>query len=645
MLRRPKRIASIILAVLAGVVLSAAARAKEMAWSAVDIRARLDDKGALHVVETQTVLFDGDWNGGERTFRVFPGQSLQLASVTRIDPDGTRHPLTAGGLSAVDEFGWAGENVLRWRSRLPEDPPFSNKELIYELDYTISGVLVEVQQGKDYLLEPDFAFPDRKWPIRKLTVTLELDPAWKPQERFTGKWTGGPLEPGVGFVVRVPLQYTGPSSQAPAAAKGFATPAFRRGWLAALLLVIAGAYLVWRRREAALGRFEPLNDPATIDEAWLEKHLLSLSPEEVGALWDEKIGPPEVAAVLARLSAEKKLSTKAEGKKLTMRLLVPVLDLKGYDRDLVSALFFDNRKETDTDEIKSHYKSRGFDPASKIRADLQKKLDARGELQDKSPAPSRWLTVALLAGAVLCHAWAVVNDLQPFGEVIGLAITFGILYLAGLAFAWPLRKRVDHLNVRSLFLLIVPLLIAYFAWSGVRDATRTSVVIVTGRMLLRMAIVVSLFNMAKSRSGPRRIARRKELASARAFFRRELATPAPRLSDDWFPYVLAFGLTSEADKWFRAYGGASPAGVASGSRSSSSSSSGSGSSSSSSPSAGGGWSGGGGAFGSAGASGSWAVAAGALAAGVSAPSSSSSGGGGGGGGGGGSSGGGGGGGW
>jgi uncharacterized membrane protein YgcG len=189
----------------------------------------------------------------------------------------------------------------------------------------------------------------------------------------------------------------------------------------------------------------------------------------------------------------------------------------------------------------------------------------------------------------------------------------------------------------------VPALLFVFAWLGVRDATRTSLVVVVGTMLLRMAIVVSLFNLAKTRSGPGRIARRKELASALSYFQRELKSPAPRLSDDWFPYVLAFGLSSDADRWFRAHGAAAAATTSmssarggSGSRTSSSSSG--------SSSSGGGWTGGGGSFGGAGASSSWAVAAGALAAGVSAPSSSSSGGGGGGGGGG-SSGGGGGGGW
>jgi len=141
-----------------------------------------------------------------------------------------------------------------------------------------------------------------------------------------------------------------------------------------------------------------------------------------------------------------------------------------------------------------------------------------------------------------------------------------------------------------------------------------------------------------TKNGAQKIARRKALASAREYFKRELHKPAPALDDSWFPYVVALGLTTEADRWFRAHGAESAALASTIGRSSSSSTS-------SSSSSGGGWTGGGGAFGGAGASGTWAVAAGALASGVSAPSSSSSGGGGGGGGGGGSSGGGGGGGW
>jgi hypothetical protein len=41
----------------------------------MDVRAILDADGRLHVTESQAMVFTGDWNGGERIFRVSPGQS------------------------------------------------------------------------------------------------------------------------------------------------------------------------------------------------------------------------------------------------------------------------------------------------------------------------------------------------------------------------------------------------------------------------------------------------------------------------------------------------------------------------------------------------------------------------------------------
>jgi hypothetical protein len=270
--------------------------------------------------------------------------------MARINPDGTRHALSRGALSAVDEYGWTSANVLRWRSRLPEDPPFEKTELTYELAYTLTGVLVK--QGSAYSLDHNFGLPDASWPIQKLTVSLELDPVWKPEGRFSGTYESGVLAPGADFLVAVSLHYTGSGN--PEVSASVASPALRKGLLGVLGAAIVLLYAAWRRREKALGRFAPLTSPETIGGAWLEKNLFSLAPEEAGALWDEKIAAPEVSAVIARLVAEKKLATDADGKKLTMRLLVPVSELSGYDQDLVQALFFGGRQQTDTDAIKAH---------------------------------------------------------------------------------------------------------------------------------------------------------------------------------------------------------------------------------------------------------------------------------------------------
>jgi uncharacterized membrane protein YgcG len=336
--------------------------------------------------------------------------------------------------------------------------------------------------------------------------------------------------------------------------------------------------------------------------------------------------------VLARLAAEKKIETRVEGKKLTLSLLVPGDRLSGYDRDMVKGLFFGGRRETDTDAIRKHYASSGFDPAATIRPGLKEKLAARAEFRDAAPRVAGWPAPVLFLLGVAALAWSVFVFHEQPGRAIGIGIVYLILWGVGGAFALLFQKRADWPEGFSAVFLWAPLVVLLLAWLGYRASEPASTALVAGVFLLRLAVLFGVFGVAKTREGPKRIARRKALAAARAFFARELSRPAPGLRDEWFPWIVAFGLTGDADRWFRAHGSSAGA-TGSDSRS--------GSASSSSPSASGSWTGGGGAFGGAGASSSWAVAAGAMAAGVAAPSSSSGGGGGGGG----SSGGGGGGGW
>src|SRR6266496_3016592 len=148
----------------------------------------------------------------------------------------------------------------------------------------------------------------------------------------------------------------------------------------------------------------------------------------------------------------------------------------------------------------------------------------------------------------------------------------------------------------------------------------TSLLLLVGLLLIRVGITNNLFNVARTRDGPKKIARRKVLTAAREFFKGELATRSPRLHHGWYPYIISFGLGKPADRWFHAYGGEAIASSALGRVSSGSSSSPLGSTGS--------WTGGGGSFGGAGASASWAVAAGALASGVSVGGGTGGGGGG-----------------
>ncbi|HYX22169.1 MAG TPA: DUF2207 domain-containing protein, partial [Thermoanaerobaculia bacterium] len=551
-MRRPRLLVASLVVLLASVAL-----ARELSWRAFDVKARLDASGALHVVETQTMVFDGDWNGGERTFRVLAGQGLAFEWIARVDPDGTRHRLSPGDLSGVDQYRFVSNNVLRWRSRLPSDPPFDHAERVYEISYALAGILVK--QGDRYVLDHDFAFPDRQYPIEKFALTLSLDPAWKPPSPLPARYESGALRPGQGYVVKIELEHLGggtPSFNRVPPAQTPASPLLRRALLAVFAVGIAFFFLALRRRGQVVGLFAPLTPPDRIDAAWLDKNLLSMSPEEAGGLWDEKIGPPEVAAILARLEGEKKVSSLPDGRKLTMRLLAPLESFRDYEHELLKALFFGNREATDTDAIKAHYKSTGFDPASKIKPGLQAKLAAHADFGDAIPPPSRWPTAILFLGGVALLLAAIFLGGQDPGSVVAIAITLVVLCAIAMGCAWTFRQRIEHGAATWLLILWLPLALLYFSWLGVRGGSRELVLYVVALMLVKLAAVRSVFDMAATREGPKRVARRKALASAREFFRRELSSPAPRLKDAWFPYVVAFGLTSEADRWFRAHGAA-----------------------------------------------------------------------------------------
>src|SRR5205814_10625110 len=128
-----------------------------------------------------------------------------------------------------------------------------------------------------------------------------------------------------------------------------------------------------------------------------------------------------------------------------------------------------------------------------------------------------------------------------------------------------------------------------------------------------LALSTAVMHALRTNQSSAKLALRKRLASARRYFAQQLKSSDPHLRDDWFPWLVAFGLGDNVDAWFRSSARSSTSSSFTKSDSASSSTGGSS----------GGWSfsGGGGAFGGAGASGAWAVAAGSLASGVSAPSS------------------------
>ena len=188
---------------------------RQLSWDALDVTAFLDGDGTLDVVETQTMVFTGDWNGGERTFNLRPRQRLTLVGMERIEPaTGERTQLTRDtSLNDVGDYALTDSRTLRWRSRLPSDPPFANTRLVYAIHYRLLGVLRKDEER--YVLDHDFAFPDRAGDIRRFSLALTFDAGWKPLSEVRPSYAAGPIGPGRSFVLTIPLRYEG--SRSPAA--------------------------------------------------------------------------------------------------------------------------------------------------------------------------------------------------------------------------------------------------------------------------------------------------------------------------------------------------------------------------------------------------------------------------------------------
>jgi hypothetical protein len=608
---------------------------RHLSWSDFDVVAHLAADGRLTVSETQAMVFTGAWNGGERRFDIRPRQTLSFVGLARL-VNGAWQPLTEdASLDQVDQYTWTNGKTLRWRSRLPSDPPFAGTTVHYQLRYVLSGILQK--DGEGYRLDHDFAFADRDGAIDRFTLRLTFDPEWQPMSTVPEVYRAGPLPPGRSFVLRLPLRYSGTGAPA---VLDLTRPIEIRAAVLLLLGLTAIAMLAFFRSEQSWGRFAPL-ESSRIDEPWLREHILRHPAEVIGAAWDAKVGKAEVVALIARLVGEAKLQSEvvSEGdgrSSMMLRLAVPRSALQGYERALVDGLFFDDRHETTTEQVKEHYRDSGFDPASTIRPALAQAAERILPTGDAPRTLSPLGSASLLIGIVLLGIAWYRGELPAVAGVLAV-VAIVIVSVIGAIVGAAFRAHINWGRIAAAVCLVPAALVALGAaallWFPVgTGAIELSPLSVLGIVSLALGLVLSAINSLKSRQGRAAIAFRRQLAAARAYFVSELEKERPALRDQWYPWVLAFGLDDRAADWSTRYA-RQPDDVGAASVGSSTSHG-----SASGPS--GSWTGfGGGHSGGAGGGASWAAAAGGMAAGVSAPSSdgggssggASSGGGGGGG--------------
>lgn len=596
-------------------------QARDLHWRELDVRATLANDGALHVTERHTMVFSGDWNGGERIFRLEPDQTFQLDSVKRVDAQSVPHDLVEGDLSGVDRYAWTDANTLRWRSRSPSDPEFQNTELTYVLDYTYANILVPNVTSAGYTLNHDFAFANRPGVIEHYDLTLTLGSAWNAPNGPVIRRHAKNLVSGESYIVTLDLTYHGEAKPA-AMSNTMAAANLGKPWFpfAAMLL----ALLVFLGGVVARAR-ATVTDDAPIDDAWLQRNVFRLPPEVAGTFLHGDVGAPEFAALLGRMEQEGQIRTWTTTEKgepnLNLELLVDIHSLDAPGQALASKLFA-STKVTSTEALRKKYKHHGFDPPAVIRPRVLVAAQRFAVLDLPVQRRSgKWLFFAGLAIAV----FAALRYANEF--LVLLAILAGGGCISGLGIA-PARAHKRSGSIAGLVVLsLLPLfgLVIVLAHRLHLDISLAGVVALTAGWTGAYVMILGAARETMSIEGA---ALRKMLRRARGYFRAELKNPRPALRDEWTPWLIALGLQRPLASWWRVHGGDETSSAAATSSSTFSSTSSSSFGSSSPNAASSGFTGGGGSFGGAGATGTWGLAAMSLASGVAAPAASSGGGGG-----------------
>jgi uncharacterized membrane protein YgcG len=344
----------------------------------------------------------------------------------------------------------------------------------------------------------------------------------------------------------------------------------------------------------------------------------------ISGAWDDRIGSAEVVTLLARMAVDRKLESGADVSGMTLRLLVDRGTLTGYERKLVDALFFDGRTTTSTVEINERYRKTGLNLVEIIRPDLAAAIKSTCPLARASSSAHIETWFLFLTGFGLAVAAAIAGGL-PGPAIFVLAIGSLVLTAVASIAGWLFRQHMER-GLRSMVLACMPPVViaaacAAFVWF-VAGRIQASPVLLAAIVALVLTAVVGGINSLRSRQRPEGIAFRKQLAAGRLYFMSQLQMPQPALRDAWYPWLLAFELEKEMDRWSVGHAASHRHRTSTdGSPFVSSTDVGSSSPSSSGAS----WTGfGGGRSGGGGGGASWAAAAGGLAGGVASPSSSSS---------------------
>lgn len=547
----------------------------EVQWKDIEIRARLDGDGVLHVTELVWLEAIGDVTTVERFVRGWVGTGVQVSRVARIEASGREaRVLSQGSLDAADRYEWVDGQSLRWSVRGPQEAAFAAvTRLGYRIEYTVSGavipiwgvrpfssatilslfVLHPVRRGEElwqawrfapgawrsrYLVDHDFSpFPFlATTTVDRVSLLMAFDRAWGGQEAPFREWR--PVPAGGDARQALPLDFRG--TGVPAAID----PTLHMSWLGPLGLlplvsVALWAGLVfrqWRRRR----RF----DHTPVDASWMGLHLVTRAPDEIAQVLsgpDEGFSYPGAAAILERMARQMKIEFHDEPDRGTLRLRVPRASLTPWERAIVEQLFGVG-DVVEEPAVRSRLEAGTIDPEGAARRAYETARLRRTWRFSPRAVPTLVL-IALGVGLMLTVLAAGGFQALAVGLVLG-----SVIYQPMRPAAARWGRRPD-LPLFPLGALIVPALVFSAALIVFFLSVPAYPRAIIGLASLWLGLTNSLVNGAKPLGSESEIEARYGLARARRYIAAELRKPFPNLEDTWLPWILALDLGDEVAAW------------------------------------------------------------------------------------------------
>jgi hypothetical protein len=552
----------------------ARADAATIEWTLIDVKARLDNDGRLHVVETHTMRVE---KGGFSIFREFglgADQAIAFRALTRVDADGSEHALRDGEVDGPERFRYyprghayfqlpeleAGAQVAyRFEYELlnavsPAWGIAAGPDALIEDDRLVSpwrrlrAIVADGREAKPdplkrYRLDHDVLLPSREGPayeVRQVDYRLEFDDAWRQVHPEAELAT---VEPDTSYRVRPLFEYLGEGR--PAAAS-WRQAVQRGGALVALPILGVALWLGLLSREAVT-----LRGVGPVNRTVIVEGLLSLTPEDVRLWIDGPSRKPTAEEVLTRLAAERRIAVELAAAKnpdgegeVRLRLLAPLASFSGPERELLEALFPKGGSETSSAQLREFYARQGFDPGAALGASSLATLPA-------SP-PRRWLGALPWLGLGVFGLRLQLGTLPPTDYVAMLVFANAVGVL--LVMAWPRAWWHGGLPRRGLLIPLFFLTTLFLAVHLSVNRPLPAQVWVGTALAALAGFAIVLGGSRMPASGPYRKVR--ALALIRRFARSELKRPRPRLEDGWLPHLRALGLGEAIEAWRTRHGGA-----------------------------------------------------------------------------------------